>query len=115
MKEDAFAFRADLCCPDGSGDLGIEDFDMSTVGIPYQGRDLPVVIRPAIHHGQQDAFDPQLRIDLPLDLVDGLKQLFQSFMTSPRWLPNIAVHLRKARSIHALTRINAVSQTMEES
>ena len=79
MKEDAFAFRADLRRPDGSGNLGIEDFDMSTVGIPYEGRDLPSIIRPAIHHRQQNAFNPQLRIDLPLDLVDGLKQLFQSF------------------------------------
>lgn len=79
MKKDAFALRTDLRRSDGFGDLVIEDFDISTVGIPYQGRDLPAVIRPAIHHRQQDSFDPQLRIDLPLDLIDGLKQLFQSF------------------------------------
>ena len=77
MQENAFPFGADLRSPDRTGNLGIEHLDMPAVGITDQGRNLFGVIRPAVHHGQQDTLDPQLRIDLPLHLIDRLEQLFQ--------------------------------------
>ena len=36
------------------------------------------VVGAAVHHRQKNPFNPQFRVDLPLDLVDGSKQLFQT-------------------------------------
>lgn len=70
MGEDAFPFGANLCSPDRSWDVCPVYFDLSSVGIPDQLGNVLGVIGPGIDHGQQDSFDPELRVDLLPDLVD---------------------------------------------
>ena len=79
MLENTHALRTDLRCTDGARDIRIIDLQLAAIGITDQGADFLRIVRAGIHHGQKDPFDPQLRIDLPLDLVDGLKQLLQAF------------------------------------
>src|SRR5699024_8489564 len=78
MGKNAFALGADLLCPDRMGNLGAEHLDFAAVGLPQQGGDLLGEVGTVVHHRQQDAVDLELRVQLPLDLVDGGQQLFQA-------------------------------------
>ena len=78
MCEDALALGAGLLGPDRMWNLGAKHLDFAAVGFAQQGGDLFGKIGSVVHHRQQDAVDLELRVQLPLDLVDGGQQLFQS-------------------------------------
>ena len=44
---------------------------LSAVALPNQIADVFGVVGAAVHHRQKNPFNPQFRVDLPLDLVDG--------------------------------------------
>ena len=79
MDKDALTRRADFRCTDGVGNRLTEHFDVLSVCLPDQRVDLSAIVGAVICHRQQDAFDFQLRVDLPMHLVDGLQKLFQTF------------------------------------
>ena len=79
MDKDALTRRADFRCTDGVGNRLTEHFDVLSVCLPDQRVDLSAIVGAVICHRQQDTFDFQLWIDLPMHLVDGLQKLFQTF------------------------------------
>ena len=79
MQEDALAFSTDLRSSNGMRDFRTEHLDLSAVRIADQVSDHLRVVRPAVHHGQQDAVNLKLRIDLTPYLGNGLKQLLKAF------------------------------------
>ena len=78
MGKDALALCAGLGGTNRVRNLRIEYPDFAAVGIAEQPADLPSEVRPAVHHGQQDAIDLQPGIDLPANPGDRLKQLLQT-------------------------------------
>ena len=72
MGIDAFSFRADLRRPDGQGNVRGEDFQLSAISLSNQIADITSIICSAVHHGQKDAFDAQIGVDLPPYFGDGL-------------------------------------------
>ena len=78
MGKNALALGADLLGPDGMGNLGAKHLDFAAVSLPQQSGDLLGKVGAVVHHRQQDAVDLELRIDLPLHLIDCLEQLFQA-------------------------------------
>ena len=79
MDKDALTRRADFRCTDGVGNRLTEHFDVLSVCLPDQRVDLSAIVGAVICHRQQDTFDFQLWVDLPMHLVDGLQKLFQTF------------------------------------
>ena len=71
MRENAFALGADFRSTDGTGNHLIIDLDLPAVGVTDQGSNFLGIIGSGIHHGEEDTFDSQLRIDLSADLIDG--------------------------------------------
>ena len=57
----------------------VEHLDFTTVCLTNQSVDLLSIVGAAVRHGEQDALDFQLWVDLPMHLVDGLQKLFQTF------------------------------------
>ena len=79
MLKDACAFGADLCSPDGSGNLRIEDPDPAAVGFPQQRSDLSAVVGSAVNHGQQHSVNLQPVIDVLLHTGNSSQQLLYTF------------------------------------
>ena len=78
MLEDAGSLCADFLCTNRTGNICLVDFQLSTVALPNQIADVLGVVGAVIYHRQKNPFNPQFRVDLSLDLVDGSKQLFQT-------------------------------------
>lgn len=78
MLEDTGSLCADFLCTDRAGNVGLVNLQLSAVALPNQIADVFGVVGAAVHHRQKNPFNPQFRVDLPLDLVDGSKQLFQT-------------------------------------
>ena len=78
MGKNALALGADLLCPDRVGNLTGKYLDFTAVVLPQQCADLLCEVRAAVHHGQQDAVDLELRVNLPPYLVDRREELFQA-------------------------------------
>ena len=78
MRENAFALGTDFRSTDGTGNHLVIDLDLPTVGVADQGSNFFGIIGSGIYHGEKDAFDSQLRIDLSANLVDGTQQLLQT-------------------------------------
>ena len=79
MGKDAFPIGSSFCCPDGVGDDRVKHLQLGSIGFPLKSTYFRGGIGPVSHHSQQDAIDLQLGIDLLVDFIDGLKQLFQAF------------------------------------
>ena len=78
MLKDTGSLSADFLCTDRAGNVGLVNLQLSAVALPNQIADVFGVVGAAVHHRQKNPFNPQFRVDLPLDLVDGSKQLFQT-------------------------------------
>ena len=79
VGKNALSSAAGFCGSDGKGDLRSEHTDFLAVVGAQRCNDLLGFVGAAIHHREQDAVDFQLRVDLPLDLCDGLHQQVQTF------------------------------------
>ena len=78
MGKDAPALCAGLGSTNRMRNLRIEYPDFAAVGIAEQPADLFAEVRPAVHHGQQDAVDLQPGIDLSAYPGYRLKELLQT-------------------------------------
>ena len=76
MLKNAVSFGTDFFCTNRAGNVGLVNLQLSAVALPNQIADVFGVVGAAVHHRQKNPFNPQFRVDLPLDLVDGSKQLF---------------------------------------
>jgi len=76
MLENALACRTGFRRTDGTGDGLLKHLQVLSVCLPDQIADLFSVVGATVGHGQQDALDFQLRVDLPPDLLHRLQKLF---------------------------------------
>ena len=58
--------------------LCAEYFDLTAIVLPQERGDFFGKVGSAIHHRQQDTVNLELGVDLPLHLIYGLEQLFQT-------------------------------------
>ena len=79
MLENAFAHGTDFRSTDRPGNGLVKHLDLAAVSTPNQVVDLLPVVGAAVGHGEQDALDFQLRVDLPPDFLHRLQKLFQAF------------------------------------
>ena len=78
MLENALTHGTDLRSADRPGNGLVEHFDLAAVSTPDQIVDLLSIVGAAVGHGQQDALDFQLGVDLPPDFLHSLQKLFQT-------------------------------------
>ena len=78
MLEDTLAHSTDFRSTDRPGNGLVEHFDLAAVSTPNQVVDLLPLVGAAVRHGQQNALDFQLGVDLPSNLLHGLQKLFQT-------------------------------------
>ena len=78
ILENAFSGRAGFGSADRTGNGLVEHFDLAAVSTPDQIVDLLSIVGAAVGHGQQDALDFQLGVDLPPDFLHRLQKLFQA-------------------------------------
>ena len=79
VGKNALSSAAGFCGSDGKGDLRPEYPDLFAVVGTQRCDDLLGLVGTAVHHREQDAVDFQFRVDLPLDLCDGLHQQVKPF------------------------------------
>ena len=79
MLENARAHGTDFRSTDRPGNSLLEHLDLAAVSTPNQIVDLLSIVGAAVGHGQQDALDFQLGVDLPPDFLHSLQKLFQAF------------------------------------
>ena len=79
MGKDAFALSTGFRCPHRPGYSLFKNLDFAAISLPNQCVDLLSKAGSAVGHGHQDALNPQLWIDLPSYLTDGLYKFFEIF------------------------------------
>ena len=79
MGKDTLTLGTGFRCPHRPGDSLVKNFNFTTIRLPDQGVNLLSKAGPAVGHGHQDALNPQLWIDLPSYLTDGLYKFFEIF------------------------------------
>ena len=75
VSKNALAFRADFRGADGMRNGRGKHFDFAAVGFAQQGRNFTGICCADIYHGQQDAVNLQLGVNLPPYFGDGLQKL----------------------------------------
>ncbi|EJX03980.1 hypothetical protein EVA_07913 [gut metagenome] len=79
MLKNTVSFCTDLLSTDRTWNIRLINLQSATITLTNQIADVFGIIGPAVYHRQKDTFDFKLRIDLPFDLVNGFKELFQTF------------------------------------
>ena len=75
VSKNALAFRADFRGADGMRNGRGKHFDFAAVGFAQQGRNFTGICCADIYHGQQDAVNLQLGVNLSPYFGDGLQKL----------------------------------------